>query len=114
VLLVFAWLVPNHYYPWSSFWSEALTAFAFALLLIPAVARAASPVRLPLISVAAAGLALVPLIQWQVGLIHFGGDARMAGLYVLGVGLAALLWVAVEIEKWLRRRGSMQRTATGG
>ena len=33
---------------------------------------------------------------------------------LLCVGLAALLWVAVEIEKWLRRRGAMQRTATGG
>lgn len=90
-VLGLAWLVPNHYFPWSSFWSELLAACAFALLLIPAVARAASPVRLPLLSVAAAALSLVPLMQWQAGLIHFGGDAWLASLYLLGFGLAALL-----------------------
>lgn len=91
VLLLLAWLVPNHYYPWSSFWSEGLAAAAFALLLIPAVPRAASLVRVPLMAVAAAALSLVPLVQWQAGQIHFGGDAWMASLYLLGFGLAALL-----------------------
>jgi O-antigen ligase len=91
VLLVLAWLVPNHYYPWSSFWSEGLAACAFALLLISSVIRMISPVRLPLVSVAAAALSLVPLFQWQAGQIHFGGDAWMASLYLLGFGLAALL-----------------------
>lgn len=91
VVLGLAWLVPNHYYPWSSFWGELLAACAFALLLIPAAVYATSSVRLPRITVVAAALSLVPLIQWQAGLVYFGGDAWMASLYLLGFGLAALL-----------------------
>lgn len=86
-----AWLLPNHYFPWASFWQEGLAGVAFALLVVLTVLRARAPVRAPWLAVAAIVLAAVPPLQHLFGLIHFGGDAWLASLYLLGFGLAVCL-----------------------
>jgi len=39
LLVTVAWLVPNHYPPWSSFYNEATAAFGLALLAVSIGAR---------------------------------------------------------------------------
>ena len=80
-----AWLLPNHYYPWVSAWQDGL---AMGLLGLGALALGGRN-RWPrswalLLLLAAASVAG----QWAGGLIRFGGDAWMAGLYMLAFALA--------------------------
>lgn len=89
-VLALAWLLPNHYFPWASFWQEAVAAIAFIAVLAVCPARN-SPVRVSWLAVASMCVALVPLLQWQLGLIHFAGDASIASLYLLGFGLAVTI-----------------------
>jgi O-antigen ligase len=86
-----AWLVPNHYVPWLSAWSDAVAIVAL-LGLLPLAALKASAAgrvswRFPAI-VALCGAVL--LLQLATGKLLFAGDALMAALY-LGLWLAAVL-----------------------
>lgn len=86
-----AWLVPNHYLPWVSAWSEAL-AIAGLLLLLPSVAAGAvngGRVSWRLSGIAALCCAVI-LMQLATGKLLFAGDALMAMLYV-SLLLAAVL-----------------------
>lgn len=71
--------------------------------------------NLPLLGAVLLTLALQLAVLYLPPLQAFFRTAPLAlDELLLCVGLAALLWLAVEIEKWLRRRGSMQRMAAGG
>ncbi|TAL72101.1 MAG: hypothetical protein EPN79_03565 [Burkholderiaceae bacterium] len=92
-----AWLVPNHYVPWLSAWSDAVAIVAlFGLLPCAALAaRAAGRIswRLPAVAVLCWAVLLGQLAS---GKILYAGDALMAALY-LGLWLAAVLagaWLA--------------------
>lgn len=90
-VIVAAWLVPNHYAPWSSAWSDGL-AMVGLLALLPAVAaRAVAGARVSwrLLGVAAV-CGLLPWIQFVTGKLLFSGDALMAAFYV-GLWIAAVL-----------------------
>jgi len=82
--LVWAWLMPNHYPPWTAFHAEAMSALA---LLPVAVWSALQRQKLEPLAVAAFALSLVPLAQALGGQIYFAGDAWMAWLYIAGFGL---------------------------
>lgn len=89
LLGVMAWLIPDHYPPWGSFYNEfAAFAALWVLLLCCAIGAAAEPARLSSGFLIIAGVAAIPLIQGAMGHIHFLGDAWMAAAYVLGFGLA--------------------------
>ena len=86
-----AWLVPNHYAPWTSAWSEAV---AIAGLLIFALRTNASTssggaVSLRLLGVAVLSISMVTL-QLITGKEGFFGDAVMVFLYVSLWVMAAL------------------------
>lgn len=78
-----AWLVPNHYAPWSSAWGDALAIVGLLLLLPTAAAGAVSGARVSwrLSSVAALCCAVL-LAQLATGKLLFTGDALMAAFYV--------------------------------
>ena len=85
-----AWLVPNHYAPWTSAWGDGVAIVAL-LLLIPAMAvGAVSGGRL---SWRLTGIAIlccvVILVQLATGKLLFAGDAWMAILYI------GLWWASV-------------------
>jgi O-antigen ligase len=87
-----AWLLPGHYFPWTGFQQEVLAAGGALLLALAAVvSRSAWPPRLPAMTVIAWGLSLVPPLQWAAGLIPFHSDALLPTIYLLGLGLAALV-----------------------
>lgn len=82
-----AWLLPNHYPPWVNFHSEWLAFAALGCLLAAVLARrAAAPLPGPALAVG--WLALVPWLQYALGLVFFSGDALISSYYLLGLGLA--------------------------
>lgn len=87
-----SWLLPNHNFPWTSSWQDGLAAISFAILLTMAALRMKNPrPRIPRLALLIAVLALVPMLQWLSGRIHFSGDAWLASLYLLGFALALAL-----------------------
>jgi hypothetical protein len=90
-MLGMAWLVPNHYAPWSSAWGDAL-AIAGLVLLLPAAALGAVSGgrvswRLSGITVLCCAVILAQLVT---GKLLFAGDAWMA-IFYLGLWWGALL-----------------------
>ena len=91
ILVAGAWLVPNHYAPWSSAWGDALAIAGF-LLLLPSVAAGAvagGRVSWSLSGMAALCCAVL-WVQLATGKLFFSGDALMAVFYI-GLWLAAVL-----------------------
>lgn len=80
-------LVPNHYPPWTSFHQDA---FAIAALLMVGFTTLVGTRRRtwPSSAVFALVCALVPLVQFQAGLIYFLGDAVMPALYLTLLALS--------------------------
>lgn len=127
-MLAPAWLLPNHYPPWSTF---HLDAWAAGALLVPAVWLAAcSNARTPWSAAQwlLLAIATVPGFQYATGLIVHAGTAWVNGAYLLGlliawqtgarwesvrrgqavdgvllaVGLAALFSVGLQLHQWLQ------------
>jgi hypothetical protein len=89
VCLVVAWLVPNHYPPWTSFYNESCAALGLTLLVISLGRRHfAEAAPWPVWSLLA--VAAIPWLQWALGLLAFGGDALVGSLYVVGFAAAVV------------------------
>ncbi len=88
-VLLIAWLLPNHYFPWTSF-SQDYSAFIALLLLLLAltVRRAAPSVAAPLMASLTIALACVPIGQTLSGLTYLPGDGWLAAIYLTGFALA--------------------------
>ncbi len=83
-LLSFGWLVPNHYPPWSTAYSDALP---IALLLVLGLLSPGG--RLPRLVACFVGIAVIAIgVQAATGRIVYGGDALMAALYLALFALA--------------------------
>lgn len=83
-------MTPNHYPPWLSFHSEALT---FLSLVVVSLAWASRKQTLALDRAVLLPMALVGVIwlQWAAGQIAYSGGAVMNSLYLCGFTLAWLL-----------------------
>jgi len=91
LLLQLAWLLPNHYPPWTSFHQDAWSA---SVLLVGAgVILWLRPASTPVYGIVLlAGLvALVPGLQFAAGLIRSAGNAWVSTAYLLGFTLAILV-----------------------
>lgn len=97
---VLAWLLPNHYPPWTSAYQE-FTAFLAGLLLVLAVLLSGR-VRLSPALLGFFLLASVPWLQYAGGLIFFPGDAWIVSLFLLG--FAAMLMVGYNLALQLGGR----------
>jgi O-antigen ligase len=89
--LAVSWLLTTHLSPWVAFHSDAVVALALCAAALGTSLTAGARLLVPRSAVLAAALALVPLIQHQLGLIHFAGDAVMASLYLLALAVAIYL-----------------------
>jgi hypothetical protein len=105
--MTLAWLIPNHYPPWTSFYNES--AMAIGLLAL-AAALACRRLRVkrsqpfgthvtPRIALIVACAALVPWLQWSVGILHFSGDAVIASAYVFGAAAAISVGYGLSTNK---------------
>lgn len=90
-LLVVPWLIPIHTQPWTFFHGDTAMAIAVLPLALWALVADRSPFRVPLAAIAAGVLAVVPLLQWVMGLIRFAGDAWLAAIYLLGFAAAIVV-----------------------
>ena len=129
--LALGWLLPNHYWPWLSFHSDAWIS---AVLLLAAAAvfwRARGLVVLHCITLLVALLVLVPWLQYGFGLILLPGVAWISCAYLLGlllallvgarweasspsqlgdglflaIGIAAIVSVGLQLQQWLQLDG---------
>lgn len=105
-LTAIAWLVPNHYAPWSSAWGDALAITGLLLLALVATTGVALIHR---VSWRLLGVGLVCcsvlLAQLATGRLTFAGDAWMVALY------AGLWLLAVMCGGWMT---SPQNSDRGG
>lgn len=83
-----AWLSPVHRMPWTTFSSEILT-FSAALSLCMCFIRQAPKIAKP--QWIAAGIIVVPLLQWAAGLIIYFSTALLASAYLL------MFWLMVVV-----------------
>lgn len=88
--LAVAWLLPNHYPPWSSFHADAWTAVVLALASLAVIVRSKASTQWHGSAVLVALLACVPWLQYSAGLISFAGQAWISTAYLLGLLLALL------------------------
>lgn len=86
-----AWLLPNHYAPWSSFHSEITAAIGFSAAAVAVALKQRQPVEWPRLAMLCLAVAMIPPLQALCGLILFWGDAWIASLYLLGLALALVL-----------------------
>lgn len=95
--LALAWLVPNHFLPWPSFHMDTWAGCIVALGAFAVWARDLSPSRFPASACLAAALALLPWLQFAMGLIPFAGQAWMPSIYLLG--LCCAIWMGYRWER---------------
>lgn len=88
VLLALAWLLPNHNQPWTTFQSESWLAIILLLVACVVLLRAPFRVELPIASIVAVFMALLPWGQFLAGEIHSFGTAWINSIYLLGFSLA--------------------------
>lgn len=86
-----AWLIPNHYLPWSAFHSDAWMAFALSVGAIAPIFMVKARTSWPPVACYAAALACIPWFQFTAGLIPFGGQAWISSSYLSGFTLALLI-----------------------
>lgn len=94
---VLAWLMPNHYLPWTSFHNEAM---AFAAITVLAFATLVGPKGIappPVASLLVLSLIVLLLLQHLSGMIGSAGDAWVSSLYLVGLALA--LWLGSEASQ---------------
>lgn len=95
-LMVLSWLVPNHYYPWSTFYNDWLMWCGLLFLAGCLVVNGRKTGQLfPNITWVILFSSAIPLLQWGAGFIFFGGDALTASLYL--AGLAVAIWAGANL-----------------
>lgn len=127
-----AWLLPNHYYPWVTFHTDAWLGASF--LVGGGCLLVTSKGRLPWhpVTALAFALACVPPLQYAFGLLAFAGQAWIASVYLLGfalstlvgahaqeqrpdtaldalflaIGIAAIVSVGIQLYQWLSLSGA--------
>jgi len=90
VCIFLSWLIPNHYFPWSSFYNDFFAAISLWLLFFGVVARNKScniPAGIFWLFI----IALIPLAQFLFGIIVFAGDALITLAYLVGFAVAVLV-----------------------
>lgn len=93
LVLAAAWLLPNAAPPWLAFHKDAwlatvLLGVAFVWLIRPMERQS---LRLDPFSLLLLTMALLSLLQWQAGVIHFAGHAAMAFGYLGAAALAIVI-----------------------
>lgn len=90
LLLGCAWLLPNHYEPWTAMPSDAwVAAWFFCLLLFTWVVERRLSVSMPCVFFLACSL--IPWLQYWLGVLPYSGQAWIGSAYVAGAAVA--LWL---------------------
>jgi len=127
IALAIAWLLPNHYPPWSTFHMDAWMAFVLLLAAAAVIVRSTVPQVWHGISVLAVFLITVSAFQYGAGLILSPGTAWISSAYLIGflcalltgarwesaspsqladglflaIGIATVVSVGLQLHQWL-------------
>ena len=87
-----AWFITDHFKPWANFHAEALALWSLALLAWAQLAQPAAWARqAPRWAVGLLLLALVPWLQWALGIGAYAGDAWVGSLFLCALAVAVSL-----------------------
>ena len=95
--LSFAWLLPNHFLPWTGFHADAWCAVILLIATVALLIRSKTTTQWHGSTILVALLTCVPGLQYSEGLISFAGQAWISTAYLLGLLLALL-----SGERWER------------
>lgn len=99
VALSIAWVLPNHYAPWSTFhmdaWSAIVLITASGVVVLPGTRQ----VPIYRLTVLAGLVTVIPMVQYSVSLIDTLGTAWVSTAYLLGFLLALVTGASWEISK---------------
>lgn len=87
---IISFLLPNHYYPWGSYYLE-FSAFVALFVAIAAILVKKKPATVPFFYLAFLFFAFIPLVQWGSGLVLFRGDAALFFFYLAAFGLSMIV-----------------------
>lgn len=90
LFLLLSWLLPIHFLPWPSFYQEALAAFSLSLAAL-ALAFSKEKLRAHPMFFFILLLAVIPVVQYAFGLVHYFGDAFSSTAFLLLLALAFLV-----------------------
>ncbi|QEY61336.1 hypothetical protein FXN65_04455 [Metapseudomonas lalkuanensis] len=88
LFFLLAYLIPNHYLPWMSFYSEFLV---FLGLWILGVYFAKAEMKVGFSVVFFVFLSVVPVVQFASGVVFFFGDAWVAAFYLIACAASLVL-----------------------
>lgn len=89
--LIFSWIVPDHFPPWTSFHAEVPAFVASILGLVACWRWNKGVVQLPKVIAIFAVLMLIGVVQWGSGLVPYSGDILLVAVYLFTFG-SAWLW----------------------
>lgn len=98
-VLAFAWFLPNHQLPWTSFHADAWSGFIFCIVALWVFIRTPDKVALPNISLIFIATACIPWLQYLSGEIYSGGNAWIQSIYILGFATSIILGRQWQIDK---------------
>lgn len=86
-----AWLLPNHYPPWTAFHADAWMAVSLVPLLVISVFLSNEPVDWPDLSLIALVIVGIAWIQFSIGILSFAQQIWMCTAYLMGFSLAVVV-----------------------
>lgn len=101
-LMALAWLIPNKYPPWVSFYNESCMGLALVFFVL---AQPHDPQHrgMPLVSWFFVAVTVIPWVQFAFGLLYFSGDAWVSSLYMLGMAVAVstgYIWTEADARRF--------------
>lgn len=90
-LLALAWLLPNHYYPWATFHTDAWVAVMLAIAATSVIVQTRQAAQWHGLTVLVAFLALTPFLQYGAGILFLSGQAWVSTAFMVGLLLALLI-----------------------
>ncbi|WP_136663126.1 PglL family O-oligosaccharyltransferase [Pseudomonas leptonychotis] len=88
-IFLLSWVLPNHYYPWSSAYQEFASFLAVAILVLGAISNCY--MKVPASFLFFVFVAFVPLVQFAFGRIYFFSSALLSFLYLIGFFFALVV-----------------------
>ena len=93
IFIFLSYVVPNHYAPWVSFHHEVLAALAYAAL-VPLYWNYKN--KFSFFQKSLIILSCLPIVQYEVGVVDYFGDAILGSLYILGFHLVYTMGVGAR------------------
>ena len=98
VALSTAWLLPNHYLPWSGFHFDLWVACVLSLASAAVIIRSSATVQWHGATAMCGLLLLIPALQHAAGMMVFAGNTWISIAYLTGLLLALLTGAKWELQ----------------